>query len=134
MIDIENELYTILHNRLRSEFGDNIFITGEPMKQTIKMSPIVTIEEMDNSTYLPSMTNRENHSEVTYEINVYSNKANGRKQECKKVQRIIDDELLSRGFIRLTKRPLENFNDNSFYRIVSRYNGVVDEEHCVYRR
>lgn len=132
MIDIENELYTRIAKRLRNEF-DPINISGEFVKKPAQF-PHVTIIQKDDSTYRPSMTHEEVHSLVMFEVNVYSNKITGKKSECKKIMKTINEEFMDMGFERLVSRPIQNLEDATIYRMVARYVGVINKEKIVFRR
>jgi len=132
MIDIENELYTRIAQRLRKEF-DSIHISGEYVREPAKF-PHVTIIQQDNSSYEPTMTHEEVHSLVMFEVNVYSNKLSGKKTECKQIMKIINEEFMDMGFRRTVLRPIPNLYDATIYRMVARYTGVVSKDKIVCRR
>lgn len=132
MIDIENELYTRIAQRLRNEF-DSIHISGEYVREPAKF-PHVTIVQQDNSSYEPTMTYEEVHSLLMFEVNVYSNKLSGKKTECKQIMKIINEEFMSMGFRRTVLRPIPNLYDATIYRMVARYTGVVSKDKIVCRR
>lgn len=134
MIDIENEIFTALATKLRSEFS-TIYVTGEyvPAPPTF---PAVSIIEIENDVFRRSADsgNLENHNVITYEVNVYSNKTTGKKSECKKVIKIIDTEFLRLGFTRHMLNPVVNVNDASIYRMIGRWMAIVSQDKKVYRR
>lgn len=134
MIDIENELFTILATKLRSEYN-KIFVTGEYVAAPPTF-PAVSIIEMENEVYRRSQStdNMENHDIVVYEINVYSNKTSGKKSECKAIMQIIDTEMSRLGFTRHLLHPVPNINDASIYRMVGRWRAIVSEDKVIYRR
>ncbi len=132
MIDIENELYTRIAQRLRKEFDTlrftSICISGEYVREPAKF-PHVTIVQQDNSSYEPTMT-----SLLMFEVNVYSNKLSGKKTECKQIMKIINEEFMDMGFRRTVLRPIPNLYDATIYRMVARYTGVVNKDKIVCRR
>ena len=92
--------------------------------------------EMDNAireSTIDSGSN-ENHANVMYEVNVYSNKTAGKKSECKEIITLIDTEMSAMGFVRSTLTPVPNEYDSTIYRMVGRYRAAVSTEHEIYRR
>lgn len=133
IINIENEVFTQIATTLRSEF-EGIYILGEDGTTTSKF-PCVTIEEFDNYPYQHTEDTKscENHAIVVYEVNVYSNKANGKKAECKNILSVIDDEFLRLGFTRRIKNHI-TMNDSTVCRMLCRYEAVVSQNKTIYRR
>lgn len=134
MIDIENEIFYIISTKLRERFG-TIYVTGEYVK-TPSVFPCVTLLEADNSSFLKTRTttSNENHAELLYEINVYSNKTKGKKAECKRIISFVDNELLKLGFTRIMLNPIPNEEDATIYRIIGRYRAIVSNNNTIYRR
>lgn len=133
MIDIEHEVYQRIVNKLTSAFP-KIYTYGEGMPSKARF-PCVIIEEADNYAYdkTQDSASLENHAVVMYEVNIYSNKVNGKKDECKKIQKIVDSEFLAMGFTRVSVSNLSS-NNATLYRIVSRYTGVVSDKEKIHRR
>ena len=134
MIDIENELFTIISTDLRATYTD-IFITGEYVKSPPSF-PCVSIIEEDNQTYRNTRdsSNIENHVQVVYEVNVYSNKTTGKKSECKAIISQIDKQMGRLGFTRTLLTPIPNELDATIYRMTARYRAIVSKENMIYRR
>lgn len=134
MIDIENEVFTIIAGKLRAEFP-GIFVTGEFVKAPSSF-PCVSLMEMSNSAYRRTMTNvcSENHVTVMYELNVYSNKTTGKKSECKRIAAVVDEAMQHLGFNRSFLNPIPNMEDATIYRISARYRAVVSKDKVIYRR
>lgn len=134
MIDIENEVLTRVANAVRVSYP-NIGFGGEYVKSPSSF-PFVSLEEKDNYTYQQTQTSSslENHIQVMYEINVYSNKTSGKKSECKAIMAIIDREMSSLGFSRMMLQPIPNMDDATIYRITARYRAVVSVNKTIYRR
>lgn len=133
MIDVEDKVYGNIQTALRASFP-NIYIYDEERALPSKF-PCVTIIEADNYAYEKTQdsSSLENHAVLMYEVNVYSNKASGKKDECKQIQEIVDKEFQRLGFTRMSKVPI-SANNATIYRIVSRYSGVVSKNEEIYRR
>lgn len=134
MIDIENEVFGRVATRVREQFP-NIFMVGEYVKSPSSF-PAVFLMEMDNSIRddTADSGSNENHVNVMYEVNVYSNKTTGKKSECKKIVALIDDEMTAMGFVRSTLTPVPNEYDSTIYRMVGRYRAAVSSDHKIFRR
>ena len=131
MIDCENEVYTRIARVLREKFP-GINITGEYVKAPSSF-PHVSITQSDNSAVSEKMTGNAEMAQVMFEINVYSNKTDGKKTECKTIAKVIDEVLFGMNFKRLALTPVPNLEDATIYRIVARYRAMTDGQYC-YRR
>ena len=134
MIDIENEVFDRVAKRV-SEHFPNIFMTGEYVKSPSSF-PAASLVEMDNSIRESTVDSgsNENHANVMYEVNVYSNKTTAKKTECKKILALIDTEMVAMGFVRSTLTPIPNEYDSTIYRMVARYRAAVSADYKIYRR
>ena len=134
MIDIENAVFNQVATRVRGVFQD-IFMVGEYVNSPASF-PAVSLVEMDNATRIETIDSgsNENHANVMYEVNVYSNKTVGKKSECKAIIALIDEEMLAMGFSRSTLTPVPNEYDSTIYRMVARYRAAVSSAHEIYRR
>ena len=134
MIDIENQVFDRVAKRVREQFPD-IFMAGEYVNSPPSF-PAVSGMEMDNSireTTIDSGSN-ENHANVMYEWNTYSNKTTGKKSECKAIMALIDKEMTAMGFVRFILTQVPNEYDSTIYRMVGRYRAAVSADHKIYRR
>ncbi len=134
MIDIENEIYSAVSIKIRERYPE-IYITGEYVA-TPTSFPCVSVIEQSNYAYQRSRTstNNENHVEVMYEVNVYSNKKTGKKAEAKAIMNVIDKIFNDLGFTRIMQNPVPNLLDATIYRIVARYAAIVGTDKVIYRR
>ena len=134
MINIENEVFNRVNTRVREVFTD-IFMVREYVMSP-PYFPAVSLVEMDNATRIETIDSgsNENHANVMFEVNVYSNKTAGKKSECKEIITLIDEEMLAMGFSRSTLTPVPNEYDSTIYRMVARYRAAVSSDHKIYRR
>lgn len=134
MIDIENELFTKVATALRTQFS-GIFVTGEYVKAPSSF-PCVMFVEADNTPYRRTQTqdDMENHATLMYEVDAFSNKAKGKKTECKAIVKVIDEIMLHLGFDRTFLNPIPNLEDATIYRMKARYVAVVSKDQVIYRR
>ena len=131
MIDCENEVYTRIARVLRDKFP-GINIAGEYVNAPSSF-PHVSITQSDNSVVSEQMTGSAEMAQVMFEINIYSNKADGRKTECKAIAKVIDDVMFRMNFKRIALTPIPNMEDATIYRIVARYRAMTDGKYF-YRR
>ena len=134
MIDIENEIFKIVSQKVREEYPD-IYMTGEYVKSPPSF-PSVFLLEKDNTMYQSTQTScdNENHATVMYEVDVYSNKTRGKKAECKSIIALIDNTMKILGFTRQMLEPVPNMADATIYRMIARYSAVVSKDNIIYRR
>jgi len=131
MIDCENEVYTRIAKVLREKFP-GIDIAGEYI-QAPSVFPHVSITQSDNSVIANKTTGSAEMAQVMFEINVYSNKTEGKKTECKAIMKVIDELLFKMNFKRLALTPVPNMEDATIYRMVARYRVATDGK-FFYRR
>lgn len=131
MIDLENDVFDVVAKELRAAHK-GIYAVGEYVPAPPKF-PAVSIVEADNRVLERMRTlNIENAATVMYEVNIYSNKASGKKTEAKAIAATLDAEFSKIGFTRTMKNQVPNFNDATIYRIVCRYEAIVDKDFWIY--
>lgn len=133
MIDIEDEVFNRVAQKLREGIS-GICVYGEEVGNTSSF-PCSTIIEADNSvdTTTQDSSNTENHANLMYEVNFYSNKVTGKKKQCKEMLAIADKEFALMGFTRITKIPIP-MQDATVYRLTARYTAKVSKNNVIYRR
>lgn len=134
MIDIENEVFNDVAIAVRNEFP-KAYVIGEYVKSPPKF-PCVSLVEMDNSARRDTQTSEEleNHSELLYQLDVYSNRTSAKKSECKEIIALADERMAAMGFRRTMLQPVPNIDDATVYRMTARYVGVVSKNRVIYRR
>jgi hypothetical protein len=134
MIDIESEVFTAVANEVRATYT-GLYMVGEYVKSPSTF-PCVSIVETDNQVYRNTRTSSvtENHAQVMYEVNVYSNKKTGKKAQCREIMSAIDTAMTRLGFTRTLLNPVPNEDDATIYRMVGRYRAIVDRNQTIYRR
>ena len=124
MIDIENKVFDTVSKAVKAQYPD--CLVSSMYLRTPASFPCVNIYEADNSVNRASRTleNIENHANVMYEVNVFSNLAGERKTEAKAIAEVVDNTMVQLGFTRTMKSPIPN-EDITIYRIVMRYSALV---------
>lgn len=131
MIDIENDVINTVSKALHAAYS-KILVVGEYV-QTPAEIPCVSIVEIDNRIVENMRTlTIENAASVTFEVNVYSNKVAGNKEEAKAITASVDSEFEKMGFTRTMKNQVANLNNSKIYRIVCRYSAIVDKDLWIY--
>lgn len=93
----------------------------------------MSIVEADNRVATRYRTTHiENAVTVMYEVNIYSNKVSGKKTEAKSIAATLDEKFAEMGFTRTLKNQVPNFNDTRIYRIVCRYEAIIDKDFWIY--
>lgn len=138
MIDAEQEIFVHIGNHLYEslpELADTLTVVDEYIAAPSSF-PCVSLIEMDNVVYRNNRDSSEieNHVQVIYEVNVYSNKTKGRKQQCKEILACINDEMERLGFTRTVFTPVPNEADATIYRMVARYRAIIGKDHTIYQR
>lgn len=134
MIDYEREIYTHVVERVQALHGDVEF-SGIDEERLPSKFPFVSLVEADNATRTDTIDSGsfENHVNVMYEVNVYSNKSGGKKAECRAILATIDETFIWMGFARTMRKPV-SMDDATIYRMVARYTAAIDKNGKIYRR
>ena len=135
MIDVESMVFSTVATALRAVFS-GIFVSGENVAAPSNF-PAVTLVEDDNSTYVRSLdsSGQENHAQLMYSCNCYSNKSSGKKAECKAIMVVVDEQMFGMGFLRVGSGPMEMPNASaSIYRMVARYRAVISKDKVIYQK
>lgn len=134
MIDVENKVYTYISDYLDNNYG--IISKSSEYSNTPQSFPHISIVEEDNYIYENGIdsADNENYARLTYEIDIYSNKANGRKEETKQIASVVDEAFSKIGFIRIVKTYV---SDSRVFRLILRYQAISPKDNTdltFYRR
>ncbi len=131
IIDIESDIFNDVANALRTAYPE-VNVYGD-YSVTPSKFPCVFLTEIDNRILQRMRTNNiENAVQCTYEANVYSNKPSQKKTEAKAIANAIDVIFNELGFTRTFRQQIPNVNDATIYRIVCRYEAVIDKNLVIY--
>ncbi len=132
MTDIENIIINRIDTALTTAGYTDIL--GSTYQDVPASFPWVFFEQSDSyesvDKHNSSRTN--NFDTVVFEADIYSNKNNGAKAECKAIEQIIDAEMVALGFSRTTAQPMKPTSDLYKARLFARYRGVVDSNKYIY--
>lgn len=126
MIDIENLVCDRVFRAVKAVFP-NAVCYAEYVEMP-EAFPCVTIYEADNRSYRPSDDNQlsDHQASVMYQVDTYSNKQTGRKEEAKQIADIVDATMQSMKFSRNMRSQIPN-QDRTIYRVTMRFEAVVGE-------
>ena len=130
MIDVENIVVTAVKNAVDAEFGPEMTVKvySYPIAKP-ESFPCVLVYMFDNYTYRFSQTFgklRENHTNVTFAVAVYTDNVNTKKTLGKAIFKVVDETLQDLKLTRIMWAPVDNI-DRTISRIEARYSGVVGE-------
>lgn len=126
MIDCENEVFTRVATAIREKYPE-VNIASEFVSAPSAF-PHVSIVMADNPDSL-NMT----MTDPMFEVNVYSNKTEGKKSEAKGIMAIIRSQMASMNFRCSALTPTPNLEDATIYRLTGRFEVRTDGQHF-YRR
>jgi len=132
MTDIENIIINRIDNALESAGYANIL--GSSYQEVPAEFPWVFFEQSDTyeSVNQHNSSRANNFETAVFEADIYSNKVNGSKGECKAILKVIDEEMVSLGFERTAAQPMRPTSDMYKARLFARYRGVVDSNKYIY--
>ena len=133
MIDIEQDVFLAVRTAVLAAYPNATVSTIEE-REPAKF-PFVAIGEMSNATKTDTIDSSltEKFVTVMYQVDCYSNKANGRKAECKALLSVVDGVMTHLGFYRTMSNPV-NMDRATAYRMTARYTASVDANKTIYRR
>lgn len=133
MIDVESQIYTPIAKALREAFN-GITVSGDYVHAPSSF-PHASIVEQDNylSTAHMDSSDKEQFATVMYEVNVYSDKAVGKKTQARSIMKVIDDLMYAKNFTRISLSPVPNLENATIYRLTARYRAETDGTN-IYRR
>lgn len=133
MIDIENEIVTLVHNTVTPIYESAQVVSELNLSPSV--FPNICVEEVDNATYNSSADSKsnENHADIIIEINIFTNRTSGKKAQAKAIENLINNALVAVGFTRTMSTPIA-LNNGTMYRRVSRYSAIVDTNNTIFGR
>ena len=134
MIDYENEIFTNVATKVRLEHPGTA-VKGEYVRSPATF-PMLAISEFENIMVdeLMDSTQEEKYSALGYRLQVFSNKAGGKKAEAKAIFATADTNMRAMGFRRITYSTTPEIYDSTIYSITATYEAVVDVNGVIYKR
>jgi hypothetical protein len=134
MLNFSNEVFTNVATAVR-DAHTGATVIGENTRQPSKF-PTVTIDETENVVVdnLEDSSNEEKFAGVTYKVQVFSNKLNGKKTEAREIFSTVDATMRRMGFRRKTYTTTPEIYESTIYQISATYEAVVSASGYVYKR
>lgn len=134
MIDIEVQVLRDVASAVEAAYPD-ILVTNTPML-TPSQFPCVAVYEQNNTVVREraDSSHIEKFVNVTYVVDVSSNKRVGAKAEAKAILNTADEVMYSLNFTRVGTVSNDFIADATYYRITARYTAEVGRDEKIYRR
>lgn len=134
MLDFNNEIFTTVARAVRNNHIGTT-VTGEYTRKPSKF-PTVTLDETQNVMvdWLEDSSNEENFAGVTYRLQVFTNKQNGKKAEARAIFATADAEMRRMGFRRVSYTTTPEIYKSTVYEITATYEAIVSWDGFVYVR
>lgn len=137
MIDIETGLFSRIVDTLeeRYDWAKDVLFVNDIIASS-QQFPCVAIFERENRTANSGQdsSGEENFSVLDYEVDVYTNSKETRREEARKIMDAIDRLMISMNFRRRTMEQVPNLEDWSVFRLLARYTVITDRAGTLYRR
>ena len=124
MITLENEVIDAIDDVLSVQYP-SAFVTAGYIKSASQF-PCVQVVEIDNRVFerATTLSKIEVMATIVIEINFYSNKTSGKKEECRQLAAITDEVMEGLGFMRTMLSQTPNYEDATVYRITGRWQKI----------
>ena len=131
MIDFSNEIFNAVAKHLRSLYK-GIQVKGEYVSTPAKF-PTVTIDELSNVPVHLDSAKTNKYADVVYRVQVFSNKANGKRAEAREIYKSVDEKLMEIGFFAKSYTSTPTIYNSEVYTITATYGGVIGSDGVIYR-
>ena len=131
MIDFSNEIFDAVAKHLRSLYK-GIQVKGEYVATPAKF-PTVTIDEIGNIPVELDSAKTSKYADVVYRVQVFSNKANGKRAEAREIYKAVDEKLMELGLIAKTFTTTPAIYNSEIYSITATYGGIIGRDGVIYR-
>lgn len=131
MIDFSNEIFSAVAESLRSAF-EGIIVKGEYVDIPSQF-PTVTIDEIKNIPFSVDGAREHKYANVTYRVQVFSNKEDGKRAEARKIYKQVDEILRQYNLLCDTFTTTPTIYNAEVYSITATHSGVVSRDGVFYR-
>ena len=131
MIDFSNEIFNAVAKHLRSLYK-GIQVKGEYVATPAKF-PTVTIDEISNVPVELDRAKTNKYADVVYRVQVFSNKANGKRAEAREIYKSVDEKMMEIGFFAKSYTSTPTIYNSEVYTITATYGGVIGSDGVIYR-
>lgn len=131
MIDHSNEVFDAVAKDLRAAYA-KIRVVGEYVVSPATF-PAVTLDEIGNIPVKLDSAAQNKYAEVTYRVQVFSNKNGGKRAEAREIYARIDKKLQELGLFCVTYTTVPEIYNSEVYSITATYRAVMGRDGTVYR-
>ena len=131
MLDFSNEIFSAVAEDLRSVYT-GIQVKGEFDPNPAKF-PCVTIDEISNVPVHLDSALKNKYAEVVYRVQVFSNKATGKRAEARGIYATVDETLMELGLFAKTYTSTPAIYNAEIYSITATFEGIIGADGTVYR-
>lgn len=117
---IETIVFDILASAIEDEFPTAIIKSD--YSPVVESFPCVYIEMSNVDDDIDTLTTKVNYENLAFEMNIFTT-GHRKKNTAKLIADIIQDEMTLMGFLKETRRKIDNPSDREIYRILMRYTG-----------
>ena len=124
MITLENEVTNAIDQALTTQYPGTFVTAGYIQSST--QFPCVQVVEIDSRVFerASTLSKIEVLATLVFEINFYSNKVSGKKEECRQLATITDGVMEGLGFMRTMLSQTPNYEDSTVYRMTGRWQKI----------
>lgn len=131
MIDVSNEVFTRIANKVRAEHAQATVI-GENVRSTNQF-PCVTIDETYNVPSQLDTSDSEPFAEVTYRVQVFCT-GEGKRAQARSIFKTVSDACWDMNLIRKTYTTTPDVYNSSIYQITATFEAEVRHDGMIFRR
>lgn len=133
MQDFSNEIFTKIKDRVQEVHGSSVKVVGEYVDMP-KTFPCVAIDEISNVPAELDSSGEPKFYAVTYRVQVFSNKKNGKRSEARAIYATIADEMYSMNLIGKTYTTTPEVYNASIYQIRATFDCHIRADGTMFRR
>lgn len=130
MIDVENQVYTLVKDHLNSKGYNNM---SSVYTESMAKFPYIFFSQNINNIYERGSDSGdlENYAITEFTAEIYAS-GNNKKTLAKTIASEINKVMKDIGFSRKFYSFIPNYLDNNIVRLVLRFNGIVSKENIIY--
>ena len=133
MQDFSNEIFTKIKDRVHEVHGSSVKVVGEYVDMP-KTFPCVAIDEIYNVPAELDSGESQKGCDVTYRVQIFSNKKNGKRSEARAIFSTISDEMYSMNLIGKTYTTTPEVYNASIYQIRATFDCHIRADGTMFRR
>lgn len=134
MFEIQREIFTTVANAVLASYS-TCRISNSFLYAPSQFPCVAMVFSDDGMTYkMRDSSHADNFRDITATVDVYSNKADGKKTEAESIMQIVIDTLSPLNFNMVSCKPYSNMNNASIYRITATFTATVDKDGNIYTR